>query len=684
MKNQSKRAEDGILLQEWDTPYGLAPFSEIKDSDFLPALEAAIDAALRQIRRIGKCGEPATFKNVIHRLEQAGEVLERVYLTFSALASADSNPERQRLEREIAPRLAEFHTEIAANLDLFRRIESLWAERDQLKLGEEELMALKNCRQELLRSGARLEGAGKDRFRHIRARLAALETEFAQNVLKDEADWSMPITDADAAELPDFLLHSAAQAARDRGQEGRIVTLDRSLIVPFLQHCPNRELRRCAFEAWMRRGLGGGESDNRAIMAEILALRSELASLLGYASYADFKLENKMAGSPEQADALLSEVWKPALVQALSDSAVYQSELAADGVSGGIEAWDWRYYAERKRLSEHRLDESEIKQYLQLDQMREAAFNVAGRLFGLDFSEVECGLYHPDCRAWEVQRDGRHIALFIADDFARPSKRSGAWCTILRSQHRLAGNVRPVVVNVCNFMRPAADEPCLLSLEDARTLFHEFGHALHVMLSDITYPSLSGTGTVLDFVELPSQLFENWLMTPEVLDRFALHAETGESLPPVLRSRLQAARNFDQGFQTVEYIACAFVDLDLHRISTAPVDPLRCQSQTLARIGMPDSIRMRHEAPHFLHIFGGDGYASGYYSYLWSDVMAADAYASFLEAGGPFCGKMAAKLEQHILSKGGAAEPEELYLRFRGHLPRAEALIEKRGLHPAE
>ena len=667
------------LLKNWETRFGLPPFDAISDDDFLPAIDAALEGSMNNYRRIGDSTDPADFDSVIIPLELADEALQRVCLVFANLVATDSNPQRREIEKAAAPKLAEFRADVAMNGRLFKRLESVWNQRDSLPLSDEQRMALKRHYQGFIRSGANLKAADKDRFREIRSKLALLAAEFMQHVLADEADWHMPLSAEDAAGLPEFLLRAAAQAAADRNLQGQVVTLDRSLVVPFLQHCPNRSLRRRAFAAWCGRGANGNANDTRQIVAEMIGLRAEMAALLGYGSFSAWQLEDKMAKTPEAARKLLSDIWQPARARALKDADRYAAALRADGEAGDLQAWDWRYYAEKQKRAEHDLDETVIKQYFQLDRLREAAFEVAGRLFGLEFQEVDCALYHPDCRAWEVNKGGRHIAVFIADDFARPAKRSGAWCSSFREQRRLVSEVRPLVVNVCNFMKAADGEPCLLSFDDARTLFHEFGHALHAMLSDITYPSLSSFNVALDFVELPSQLFENWLETAEVLDRFAIHADTGEPLPAALRDRIVAARNFDQGFDTVEYLACAFVDLDMHSADAA-ADPMEQQAETLAAIGMPQAIRMRHETPHFLHLFATEGYAAGYYSYLWADVIVADAFSAFLESNGPYCRATAERLERCILAAGGSREPEELYALFRGKLPGPEALLRKRGL----
>jgi peptidyl-dipeptidase Dcp len=533
-----------------------------------------------------------------------------------------------------------------------------------------------------VRSGAKLEGAGRDRLRIIAERLASLGTAFGQNVLADEKAWALPLGHDDLEGLPSWLVAAAAEAATERGQEGHVITLSRSLIVPFLQHSPRRDLRERAFRAWVTRGENGGATDNRAIAAEMLGLREERARLLGFPSFAAFKLEPQMARTPEAVRSLLMAVWEPARARAESDGARLEELLRRDGVNGPLEAWDWRYYAAIRQREEHDLDEAEVKAYFALDAIVAAAFDVAARLFGLSFHPFEAALHHPDARAWEVRRGERHMGVFIGDYFARSSKRSGAWCSSFRDQSRLDGEVRPIAINVCNFAKAPKGEPCLLTFDDARTLFHEFGHALHVLMSDVTYEFISGTSVAQDFVELPSQLYEHWLETPEVLEAHARHAVTGASMPRDLLDRVVAARNYDQGFATVEYVASALVDLDFHD-GPAPADPMAAQASTLAGLGMPRAIVMRHATPHFQHVFAGDGYSSGYYSYMWSEVMDADAFAAFRETGDVFDPATAGRLAANIYSAGGSREEADLYVAFRGRMPGVEALLERRGLKAA-
>ncbi|HEY9037575.1 MAG TPA: M3 family metallopeptidase [Roseovarius sp.] len=664
------------LLGAWDTPFALAPFDRITDADFAPALETALTLARAEIGAIAAGPEAPTFANTIETLEASGKALDKVLSVFFTVAGADSNPARQALQRDFAPKLAAYSSWIYAQKPLFARIEALWEQRETLELNDEQARLLMLTHRSFVRHGAALSGAEEARMQAVMARLAELGTAFTQNLLADEAGWHMELAEGDLEGLPDFLVRNARAAGAEQGLNGAIITLSRSLIVPFLQFSPRRDLREKAFKAWTLRGANGGETDNRGNAAETLALRHERAQLLGYDSFAAFKLETEMAKTPGAVRDLLMQVWEPAKAQADRDAEVLTGMMREDGINADLSPWDWRYYAEKRRQAEHDLDEAELKPYLQLDRMIEAAFACAHRLFGLEFKPVQIPLYHPDCRAWEVTRGGEHVAVFIGDYFARASKRSGAWCSAMRGQAKFPEKQGPVVINVCNF---ATGDPALLSYDDARTLFHEFGHALHQMLSDVTYESVSGTSVARDFVELPSQLYEHWLEVPEVLGEFATHAETGDAMPQALLQKVLDAATFDMGFQTVEYVASALVDLSFHE-GTAPVDPMARQAEVLAEIGMPEAITMRHATPQFAHVFAGDGYSSAYYSYMWSEVMDADAFASFEEAGGAFDPERASALEEHILSRGGSADPEALYLAFRGQLPGVEALLKGRGL----
>ena len=664
------------LLADWTGPFALPPFAALKDEDFGPAFDAALAQARANIAAIAANPEAPSFANTIEAMERAEALLDRVSGVFYNLAGADSTPAREALMRDLAPKMAAFASEVTMNGPLYARIATLWDTRESLGLTPEQARVLELYHQMFVRSGAGLKGAAATRMAEIKERLAVLSTAFSQNLLADERDWFRPLAEADLEGLPEFVVAAARAAGEERGQPGPVLTLNRSLIVPFLQFSPRRELREIAYEAWVARGANGGASDNRANAAEILALREERAKLLGYANFAAYKLETEMAKSPDQVRALLMRVWAPAKAKAEADAAKLTQMMHADGINGDLEAWDWRYYSEKRRVAEHDFDEAALKPYLSLDAMIGAAFDTAQRLFGLEFRPLEGPFYHPDVRGWEVTRKGRHIAVFFGDYFARGSKRSGAWCSAMRSQSRLAGEVAPIVVNVCNFTKGA---PALLSYDDARTLFHEFGHALHQMLSNVTYQFISGTSVARDFVELPSQLYEHWLEVPEVLERHARHHETGAPMPAALREKLLAASTYDQGFATVEYIASALVDLEFHD-GPAPQDPMAKQAEILAAIGLPKAIRMRHATPHFAHVFSGDGYSAGYYSYMWSEVMDADAFAAFEETGDAFNPEVAQKLEEFILSAGGSRPADELYTAFRGKMPGVEALLRGRGL----
>ncbi len=667
------------LLQDWDTPFALAPFDTISDDDFEPALDAALQSHRAEIDTIATSAEDPSFANTIEALEAAGSQLDRVLGVFFTVAGADSNPEREELQRKFSPMLAAHFSEISSNKALFARVADIWENRDSLDLSDEQARVLMLTHRGFVRSGAALEGAEDARMKDIKGRLAVLGTNFTQNLLADERSWFMPLEEADLKGLPDFVVDAARSAGAEKDAGGPVITLSRSLIVPFLQFSPRRDLREKAFLAWQARGANSGDTDNRAIAAETLILREERAKLLGYQDFAAFKLETEMAKTPEAVRQLLMDVWVPAKAQAEADAAVLTEMMHADGVNGDLAPWDWRYYAEKRRMAEHDLDEAALKPYFQLDRMIDAAFACATRLFALEFAPLDVALYHPDCRAWEVTRNGSHVAVFIGDYFARGSKRSGAWCSAMRAQAKFPARQSPIVINVCNF---AKGSPALLSYDDARTLFHEFGHALHQMLSDVTYESVSGTSVARDFVELPSQLFEHWLEVPEVLSEFATHAKTGASMPQEMLEKVLGAANFDMGFSTVEYVASALVDLEFHN-GTAPVDPMEKQASVLAALGMPGAITMRHATPQFAHVFSGDGYSSGYYSYMWSEVMDADAFEAFEEAGGAFDPERARALETHILSTGGSQDPADLYKAFRGRLPGVDALLKGRGLKAA-
>jgi len=669
------RGMSNVLMGAWTGPFELPPFDKITDEDFAPAFDAALAEARVNVAAIAASGDAPTFANTIEALELSEKALTRVAGVFYNLVGADSTEAREALQSEMAPKLSAFASEVTNNKAVFGRIEALWQQRDGLGLEAEQVRVLELYRRMFVRSGALLEGAAAARLTEVKSRLAVLGTKFSQNLLADEREWFMALNESDLDGLPQFVVASARSAGQEKGT-GPVVTLSRSLIVPFLQFSPRRALREKAYQAWVARGANGGATDNRAIAAETLKLREARAKLLGYASFADYKLEPEMAKTPAAVRGLLERVWEPAKRKAVADAAVLEAMLLADGIAGPLEPWDWRYYSEQRRKAEHDLDEAVLKPYLGLEAMLGAMFDCATRLFGLAFRPLDVPLYHPDARAWEVSRGGKHVAVFIGDYFARGSKRSGAWCSDIRGQQRFGGEQHPVVVNVCNF---AKGDPALLSYDDARTLFHEFGHALHQMLSNVTYGFIAGTNVARDFVELPSQLYEHWMEVPSVLQQHARHVETGAPMPADMLERLLAASTYDQAFSTVEFISSAMVDLAFHE-ADAPADPMQKQAEVLEALGMPHAIRMRHATPHFAHIFSGDGYSSGYYSYMWSEVMDADAFAAFEEAGDPFDPETAARLEKYILSSGGSQEADVLYTSFRGRMPGVEPLLKGRGL----
>ncbi|HET7911873.1 MAG TPA: M3 family metallopeptidase [Pseudolabrys sp.] len=671
------------LLSQWAGALELPPFETIRPDHFRTAFDLALADHRTEIDTIAENPAPPDFENTIAALERSGRALERVAGIFFVLAGADTSDEIEAIERDISPLLARHNNALYLNGPLYSRIADLYARRAALSLDAEQARVLERYHTRFVRSGAALDKRAQDRLAAVNERLATLGTRFGQNVLADEKSFAMVLEEGDLAGLPEFARAAARAAADARGHPGKyVVTLARSSVESFLQFSSRRDLREKALQAWISRGENGGQTDNRALIAEMVALRAERAKLLGFANFADYRLDDQMAKTPQAVRKLLGDVWGRALTKAAAERDALQAMISEEGGNFALAPHDWRYYAEKLRKARYDLDEAEIKPYFQLEKMIEAAFETAHRLFGLSFEPVDAVLYHPDARAWNVtDAKGDHVALFIGDYFARPSKHSGAWMTSLRDQEKLAGNIRPIVLNICNFSKPADGEAALLSFDDARTLFHEFGHALHGMLSDVTYPLLAGTAVPSDFVELPSQLYEHWLEVPEILQKYALHAHTGQRMPKALLDRLLATRTFNQGFATVEYTACALVDLDLHALPDATaLDVAAFERDDLARIAMPPEIVMRHRLPHFQHLFSGGGYAAGYYSYMWSEVLDADAFAAFEETGNVFDPVMARRLHDYVYSAGNRRDPTEAYKAFRGRLPTVDALLKKRGL----
>jgi peptidyl-dipeptidase Dcp len=686
--DSNQPTEPNPLLEPWTAPFGAPPFARIRPEHFPPAFEASLAQKRAEIAVIAADPAAPTFENTIAALERSGKTLDRVESVFFNLVGANSDDALEAIERDMAPILARERSAILLNDELFQRIETLHDRRETLGLDGQAARALDRYRTAFVRAGAGLAPEKKARLAAIGERLAALGAEFGQNVLADEKAFAMVLDGPDdLAGLPESFLAASAQAASERGHAGKhVVTLSRSSFEPFLQFSTRRDLRERAFRAFAARGVGGGGHDNGAIMNETVRLRAERAELMGFASYAHFRLADTMAKTPEAALGLLRRVWEPAREQALREGEALQAMVAAEGGNFALRPWDWRHYAERRRKALFDIDEGELKPYLPLEAMIAAAFDVAHRLFGLSFAErSDIPLYHPDARAWTVLgRDGEPVALFIGDYFARGPKHSGAWMSSFRDQEKLDGEVLPIVVNVMNFARAADGEACLLSIDEAHTLFHEFGHALHGMLSEVVYPLLSGTSVARDFVEFPSQLYEHWLEQPEVLRRFARHSATGEAMPEELIQRLEAARRYNQGFATVEYAASALLDMALHlQGEPGASDVAAFEAREMAAIGLPEAIAPRHSAPHFQHIFSGDGYSAGYYSYLWSEILDADGFEAFVDSGDVFEPALAERLHRFVYAAGNTREPDVAYRGFRGRDPNPEALLRKRGLTEA-
>jgi peptidyl-dipeptidase Dcp len=672
------------LLMPWQTPFETPPFAKITPEHFLPAFEQAFADHASEIAAIEHDPSTPDFANTVTALERSGKLLSRVSAVFYDLVSAHSNPALLEIDKEVSLRMARHWNPIMMNAVLFGRIAQLHDVSPTLGLTSEQTRLLERTYTRFHRSGAGLDEPAKQRMAEINERLAHLGTAFSHHLLGDEQDWFMELGEADRAELSDSFVAAAKAAADERGMAGKaIMTLSRSFVEPFLKTSARRDLRERVFRAFTARGDNNNANDNSETIVEILSLREESAKLLGFATFAAYRLEDSMAKTPEAVRGLLERVWKPARARALRDRDALQALVTEEGGNFALAPWDWRYYAEKLRQISANFDDAAIKPYLALDHMIEAAFDCATRLFGVSFAErKDIPVWHPDVRVWEVKdAAGRHQALFYGDYFARPSKRSGAWMTSLRDQQKLDGEVAPLILNVCNFSKGADGEPSLLSPDDARTLFHEFGHALHGMLSDVTYPSLSGTSVFTDFVELPSQLYEHWQEQPQVLRQFARHYQTGEPLPDDLLKRFLAARKFNQGFATVEFVSSALIDLEFHTQPAAASRDIRAfEKAELEKIGMPAEIALRHRPQQFGHIFSGDHYASGYYSYMWSEVMDADAFGAFEEAGNIFDPATAKRLHDDIYSSGGSRDPEDAYIAFRGREPEPDALLRRRGL----
>ena len=671
------------FFDDWNAPFGAPPLDRVEPAHFPPAYDRALAEHTAEIAAIAESRDPPSFDNLVLALEKSGQLLTRVEGVFQNLTSSATSEALQAIELEMAPRLSAHWSAITTHPVLFARLDELHAKRAGLGLDAESLRLLERYHLDFVRAGAQLDQKGRDRLAAIAQRLAVLGTQFSQNVLGDEEDWILTLTEEQMAGVPPAVRAAAAARAKELEMPMPFaVSLARSSVEPMLQFADDRGLREQLYRAWVSRGDNAHTHNNGTIMTQMLALRAERANLLGYENFAAFKLADSMAGTPAKARALLEEVWEPARKRALEERDALQEMITRQGLNFRLAPWDWRYYAEKLRQEKYDFDAEELQPYFQLSNIIEAGFFTAGKLFGLSFEERhDIPVYHADVRVWEVRREGLAVGLFYGDYFARVGKQGGAWMSSFRDQHRLGGaggdeETLPIIVNNANFSK---SEPCLLSFDDAVTLFHEMGHALHGLLSHVRFPRLSGTNVARDFVELPSQLFEHWLEEPQVLERFARHYKTDEPIPKELLQKLLAARNYGQGFATVEFLASALVDMDFHTLPPGG-DPKEAQGQTLARIGMPEEIGPRHAASHFTHIFGGDGYAAGYYAYLWSEVLDADGFKAFKEAHDPFDPATAHRLHKFIFSSGGTRDFATAYRAFRGRDPHVEALLEGRGL----
>jgi len=674
---------DNPLLKPWSGPYGGVPaFNEYKVSDFKPAIQFAIQEKLNEIDVIANNPKPATFENTIVALERSGGTIERILTVYGIYRSNLSSPEFSAIDRELSPKFSEFSDKINQNKKLFTRIETVYNSKEKSKLTGEQQRLIWLYYTNFVRQGAQLNEADKAKVAGINKELATLFTRFSQNLLAEEHNQYVALkTESDFDGLPQEVKNAAIAEAKERKLDvlGCIANT-RSSIEPFLTFSTRRDLREKAFDIFVKRGDNGNENDNNATLVSILQLRTQKAKLLGYPTFADWSLSNKMAKDPKKTLALMESVWEPAVEQVHKDVAEMQKIVDAEGGNFKIQPWDYRFYAEKVRKAKYDLDQNEVKPYLQLENLREGMFWVAGELFNLSFKQItNVPVYHPDVRVWEVSNKvtGKVVGLWYFDPYARAGKRSGAWMNAYRDQQKLDKDVLTIVSNNCNFVKGAPNEPILISWEDASTLFHEFGHALHGLCSNVTYPSLAGTAVARDYVEFPSQLLEHWLATPEVLNKFALHYKTNQPLPQALVDRIEKAANFGEGFSTVETISSSLVDMKLH-LATQPIDPHKFEKETLDALHMPSEIVMRHRIPQFGHIFSSDGYAAGYYSYLWADVINADAWEAFTEGKGAYDKAVAKRLYDTVFSVGNTIDQEKAYENFRGRAPKSDALMRAR------
>lgn len=676
--------ETNPLLRAWEGPNGgVPPFAVAKPELFGPALETSVKMYRAEIQAIANNKAAPTFANTIEAMERAGDEFGRVVNVFDTFANTMNGPEIQALETEWSPKFAALRDEVIQNKMLFARIATLYNSKDKAKLNEEEQRLLWLTYNDFTRSGAQLDETQKARLSEINGRLAALYTQFGQNLLADEESGKVVIASKDGLKgLPESMIEAAAEDAKELGLEGKwVIRNTRSSAEPFLVYAEDRPLRKKVWEMFVSRGDLGGDTDNNAIASEILKLRYERAQLLGYETHAHWQLAETMAKTPEAAMELMEKVWKPAVARVAQEVKDMSAVARERGEDDTIEPWDYRFYAEKVRKKKYDLDAAALKPYLQLEKILEAQFWVAQELYDLRFKEVSgLPVYHPDVRVFEVlDPAGTHVGYFYFDPYAREGKRSGAWMSEYRTQENFRGKVTPIVSNNSNYIKGRPGEPVTISWDDAETMFHEFGHALHGLLSQVNYPTLAGTNVARDFVEFPSQINEHWLSTPKVLKKFALHYQSGEPIPDELIEKLERASTFNQGFATVEYLSSALIDMKLHLAGGADIDTDKFERETLKELGMPSSIVMRHRIPQFAHVFSGDGYSAGYYSYLWAEVLDQDAWKAFKEGGDPFNRPVAQQYKKHVLSAGNKKDPAEAYRLFRGADPSIEALLEARG-----
>jgi peptidyl-dipeptidase Dcp len=679
---------DNPLLSQWVGPHGgVPPFAKVKVEHFKPALEGAMNDTRRDLATIADNPAAPTFDNTIAALEDAGRPLDRVQTIYGIWSSTMSDDAFKAVELEMAPKLAAFADEIVQNEKLFKRVEAVYQSPAKKDLSPEQQRLVWRRYTSLVREGAKLDTAAKKRLTDINQRLASLYTTFSQNVLADEEGKTLFLeSEADLAGLPESFRAAAAADAEAHGKKGKwAIANTRSAMEPFLTYSTRDDLREKVWTTYIMRGDNGDAHDNKKVITEILKLRAERAKLLGYPTHAHWRLEDSMAKTPERAMKLMEEVWKPAVARVHEEVTDMQALANKSGSKRKIAPWDYRFYAEKVRKAKYDLDEDEVKPYLQLEKLREGMFWVANKLFGFTFTPVtNVEVYHPDVRVWEVkdEKTGKHVGLWYFDPYARPGKHSGAWMNAYRNQERFKGEVTTIVSNNANFIKGKPGEPLLISWDDATTLFHEFGHALHGLSSNVTYPTLSGTNVARDYVEFPSQLLEHWVSTPEVLGQFALHYKTGAPMPKELASRIEKAKKFNQGFATVEYLSAALIDMKLHLAGAQEIDPAKFEKDTLHALGMPAEIVMRHRTPQFSHVFSGDGYSAGYYSYLWADTLTADAFNAFREGKGPYDPAVAERLRKNVFAVGDTIDPADGYRAFRGKDPGTTALMQKRGFLP--